>query len=377
MSCFNGKTPEKLHEEGLLLHFDITNPESWDPQSDELNVKSLLISPQSHIPELDLADYGKVAFDYGQGEYDETLAIRFTDDKMLLKPIGGNVLEEDQIISSDSYIITPQLCEEECTSGHYFSLQGGYLNNFFKLHDYGYQVIPSRYMEGITFETTVIVSDDTFSDNYTNGIFLYLGPKGLVKERGRLEMDDVLDNAIAFRMKSDRTLSVRTLEDKGIATVKDVALGNTKIKNGANVIAITYTPYSEIPSADLIDCWERRIGELTVMVNGVVIAQVKDYPEFMFREVTGSKEDQVGLPFTLSWGGGAFGMRHAWGIEEEELHPITYENKDLIERVFGGSFIGGIQKLRVYDRALTFNEMRDNYNFEAELHGLKKVKGGR
>jgi hypothetical protein len=49
----------------------------------------------------------------------------------------------------------------------------------------------------------------------------------------------------------------------------------------------------------------------------------------------------------------------------------------LIERNFDGSFFGGISTLRIYQKPLTVQEIRLNYNQEANSFGLNQFIGGR
>jgi len=58
------------------------------------------------------------------------------------------------------------------------------------------------------------------------------------------------------------------------------------------------------------------------------------------------------------------------------IHDVNQESL-LIEDNFDGSFYGFISILRIYDKPLTYNEILQNYNFNANRFGLNKLKGGR
>jgi hypothetical protein len=53
---------------------------------------------------------------------------------------------------------------------------------------------------------------------------------------------------------------------------------------------------------------------------------------------------------------------------------INKNSKSLIQNNFDGSFYGGIQKLRMYDKDLNFTEVKKNYNYFSTKYGFTKIK---
>ena len=72
-------------------------------------------------------------------------------------------------------------------------------------------------------------------------------------------------------------------------------------------------------------------------------------------------------------------------IKNFKIETTNILNKDnskenlTIEKYFDESFIGGIQKLRIYNRVLNNNEILNNVmnDFENEFYNVKILKGGR
>ena len=102
-----------------------------------------------------------------------------------------------------------------------------------------------------------------------------------------------------------------------------------------------------------------RMGTLKFYVNGRVVHKVENYEEIIPRHLNGS---QFGVPYNMSWGGGAFGYRES-GL------PIS-NSSDLIAQHFGGSFIGGISKMMYYIKPLTADEVYHNFLINKSRYSL-------
>ena len=102
-----------------------------------------------------------------------------------------------------------------------------------------------------------------------------------------------------------------------------------------------------------------RMGTLKFYVNGRVVHKVENYEEIIPRHLNGG---QFGVPYTMSWGGGAFGYRES-GL------PIS-NSSDLIAQHFGGSFIGGISKMMYYIKPLTADEVYHNFLINKSRYNL-------
>ena len=93
----------------------------------------------------------------------------------------------------------------------------------------------------------------------------------------------------------------------------------------------------------------------------------RDFVEFYFVELVNNREKQLGVPFNIGWGGGSFGLKHSYHYSGDTNTIVKDTRKDnlLIEKYFNNSFIGNIQKLRVYDNALSSSEILNNCKVEA------------
>jgi hypothetical protein len=66
-------------------------------------------------------------------------------------------------------------------------------------------------------------------------------------------------------------------------------------------------------------------------------------------------------------------------VGSDKLVQDPTKADQLVERIFDKSFVGGIQKLRIYDNALTSQEIMHNALIEAKnkAYGFIISKGGR
>ncbi len=139
------------------------------------------------------------------------------------------------------------------------------------------------------------------------------------------------------------------------------------MKIGWTVIGIVYEPYEDLTSynSNAYTCDENRKGDLNIYINGRLFWKITDFNEFYFIELKNDKEKQIGVPFTISWGGGSFGLKHSYHFSGNTITKDSTKDNLTIEKYFNSSFIGNIQKLRIYDNALTSTEMLNNSMCEA------------
>ena len=124
------------------------------------------------------------------------------------------------------------------------------------------------------------------------------------------QIDNLKNNVIAFEITQDRRLAYKYIDENGL--VKFNSSLNQITNTGFTLIAITYTPNVDYTSEYDLKCGERRNGDLRFFVNGRQFWKVKDFPEFFFRGIVNNKEKQIGVPYSISWGGGSFGLKHSW-----------------------------------------------------------------
>ena len=130
----------------------------------------------------------------------------------------------------------------------------------------------------------------------------------------------------------------------------------------ADNICDTFTPgkLDFTCSGPQVDSWfdekKFRMGTLKFYINGRIHYTVNNYEEIIPRHTNRavtSPASQFGVPYTMSWGGGAWGYR--------ELGTPVSQSDDLISKYFGGSFIGGISQMMYYIKPLTPDEIYHNF----------------
>jgi hypothetical protein len=345
----------------LIVNIDTNNPLS---NEGGFNVISLNRWRYSKTNDINLLDYGLTSFDVGATDKMHTSKeIKFEDDKLTLKRIGYNEIINPTKNDIGPYSATTRYdgyeIEEVGSTRKYFNLNGGYLSGFFKLDGYNYEVIPSRYKEGFTIENLLYVED------YSTGIFFLMGVRSEDKynpefsgETGvytsenenldslvesweynkafksyELELkkdtqiqpeniDNIDNNLICFGIDENKKLFYKRILDGGLKT-------NTSpheiTETGFTLISIVYEPDYQIEDKDLL-CHEIRNGNLYFYVNGRLVWDVKDVPEPIFNSIENKPTKQIGVPYTISWGGGSFGLKHSHHYDT--LTRFLYENEN-------------------------------------------------
>jgi len=161
LNCLN-----TIITDNLAIHIDITQIKSWNLNSG-LTLVSLTKWNNAITDDLELFDFGLTAFDNGRVDnMTNSLLLNQNDNKMTLFRVGYN--NESGGTYYSGYTINPITGS---SVGRYFNLDGGYLQGFFKLNDYNYELLSPRYNNGITIETIIELLPQT------EGIFYYMGTK--------------------------------------------------------------------------------------------------------------------------------------------------------------------------------------------------------
>ena len=134
-----------------------------------------------------------------------------------------------------------------------------------------------------------------------------------------------------------------------------------------------------------------RRGSLKLYVNGYLFMIIEDFEEIIPHELNTEKEKQIGVPYTISWGGGTQGLRESLiptsctningpYIQDPECMPnemisgTTYEpilvTNIEMEPNFGGTFMGGISKMRFYTEPLNSPQVQHNFRVERDTYNL-------
>lgn len=379
LSCLN-----TIITDNLAVHIDLTNINSWNLNSGFTSV-SLTKWNKAISDNIFLYDFGLTGFDNGRVKkmYD-TLTILPTDTKLTLYRVGYNTATGGTFYNG--YGITG-VTGASATTGNYFNVNGGYLQGFFKLKKYKYELLPPRYGSGITVETILRLTPQSFNDGY----FLFMGARAEDKyipsfsgESIQFTATTTADTANSFSLPSVRVTN--TLEFSGVTTSEDHFLnqyvdqdillagsntpdlfvtrpvanydlgrsgntigwflstdrriGYTRINasgitesnvsdrqipgTGWTIIDIVFKPYEIITDRATLDCAPSRTGDFTVYVNGRRFWKIENFDEYYFKGFKTQREKQLGVPYNISWGGGTFGLKHSFHYD---LHQYNLLNK--------------------------------------------------
>jgi hypothetical protein len=421
----------------LAVNIDICDSGSWN-FGNEYIIKSINGLSNVTVNALTLPDFGLTAIDNGRVSHiGDGFYIDPSDNKMIMDRVGYYSVSGDSI-NYDGY----ELNAVTGTSvGNYMSLVNGYFQGFFKLDGYDYELLPSRYNDGITIETLIEIlpqsagifylmglrAEDKYSQAYFGETITVSGTTILynAKETGytytlsgittsklhylagydkldatytsfrqpeeyavvvdidTMQIDNIKNNIIAFEITSDKRIGIRYVNAQG--NVMYVVSPNIISRIGWSLIDIVFTPDSIIQNYDpnKAQCYAQRKGTLSIYINGGLFWGISDFDEFYFRGLKNDDEKQLGVPYNISWGGGSFGLKHSLHYTDFDktsltLDPSKYDQ--LIEHNFNSSYIGNIQKLRIYNKALANNEVRQNAIILAlsnSAYDLSVINGGR
>ena len=166
LDCLNG-----VITDGLAIHIDISDIDSWNLNT---GFTSISLSQWSGAisDNINLYDFGLTAYDNGRVDrmYDQ-LNITPQDLKVELYRVGYNtgITAYEGETQYDIYPISA--VTSGSTVGNYFDVDGGYLQGFFKLKSYNYELFPQRYNEGITIEIILRIDEDS------SGMFFLMGAR--------------------------------------------------------------------------------------------------------------------------------------------------------------------------------------------------------
>lgn len=116
------------------------------------------------------------------------------------------------------------------------------------------------------------------------------------------------------------------------------------------------------------------VGTLRIYVNGMLVLCVYPFYDLMLKALEGvDKEKQIGVPFTISIGGGTQGLFESFTVNG----PDVEDQRLLLERWFNGSFTGNIAYANFRGCPIGVDVIRGNIEKFSEKYNIPTVKGGR
>jgi|694.fasta_scaffold00011_185 hypothetical protein len=218
------------------------------------------------------------------------------------------------------------------------------------------------------------------------GSYPYYGEKDYIT--------DVVDNIIGFRIRDDGSIGYRKLSFSGQcsgSTIECCRTSGGTYVTGYTVeesysmsgmvssdkwvhVVVRYDADYMIPE-DKLDCpcsplnpqYCSRPGQLSFYIDGYLKYRVRVVKEMIPKGLDDWPEKQLGVPYTMSLGGGTQGL-----IETRTFGGPDPKDYDLpIQENFAGSFMGGISKFRFYSEPLDVTQLRCNYKTEKNKYNTK------
>lgn len=356
----------------MAIHIDLTDLNSWDLNTG-LTSFSLTKWSGAVTDNINLIDFGLTAFDNGRTDTMWSgITLTPQDNLFSMYRIGYDNVWNPTTGETSGVTVTTKFLDitgmTSGLSGNYFDLNGGYLQGFFKLEGFNYELLPARYGAGITIETLVYLHPDSqgifymmgaraedkynpyFSGETTTGSTISgvvtsfdnfldaLEPSEVLRNAFRdtddmyetrysevPPLDNIKSNVIAFELTQDKKIGYKYVDGDGLVVTNT---SSTPIypTTGWTMIAISFTPDNVIEDATELECAPRRLGKLIFYVNGRANWIIKDFPEFYFHGFANDKEKQIGVPYSISWGGGSFGLGESWHYDYQSY--VIYNNGD-------------------------------------------------
>jgi hypothetical protein len=327
-----------LTKDNIIFDFDISNSKSYDSNTG-FTLTSLTFWDGYILSDLTLTGYGQTMYDFGLSNVTsltESKSYTIRDRNLVFNRIGYN--------DATGNTTFPQIILNTGTEGNSLVLSGGYLTSFFKIPDKEFQLGTYRNGVGFTIDTWIYLDQNTFNKitSYTEGFFLYFGTKAENKFNIKYSastdaytniasvlynsgftydtnnyLQDIEYNSVGFKFNNDKTLSLRYLGVSGLTN--EILTDKSITTTGWTNIAFTFRYCNKIivncdnSNSSLIDCVSPREGDFKIFVNGKLFFEKDCVEEFFWlKELNTDTDRQIGLPYSINWGGGSWGLKHSF-----------------------------------------------------------------
>jgi len=172
---------------------------------------------------------------------------------------------------------------------------------------------------------------------------------------------DIIDNAIGFRIREDGSIGYRLLtlsaDCQSVEIIEEYSISGMVTSDQWEHIVVKWINNDEYTECDRTKSDPRK-GKFKFYVNSYLIFTSKELDEFIPKRLYEIQEKQIGVPYNISIGGGTQGL----------LESMTFDGQDpadlglVIEQNFAGSFIGDISTFKLFDKNLSWCEIKDIYN---------------
>lgn len=329
-----------LTKNNIVFDFDISNIKSYDNNTG-FTITSLTFWDKYALSNITLTGYGQTMYDFGlTTSYTESKTYTIKDRNLIFNRIGYN--------DASGNTTYPQIILQTATTeGNSFILNGGYLTSFFKIPQKIYELGPYRNGVGFTIDTWLYLDENTFNNitSYSDGFFLYFGTKAENKFNIKYSastdnlgtgftydtnshLNDIEYNSLGFKFNNDKTISIRYLGISGLS--EEIITDKGITTTGWTNIVTTFRYCNKIitncdnSNDELIDCVPQREGNLKIFVNGKLFFEKDCVEEFFWlKELNTDSDKQIGLPYSINWGGGSWGLKHSFFPSITSVTEIT------------------------------------------------------
>jgi len=284
--------------DGLGIHIDISDTDSWDLNTGFTSV-SLSQWSGAISDNINLYDFGLTAYDNGRVDRMYSgLTLTPDDLNVTLYRVGYN--DSGEVFSGETLydIYSISGVTTGSSVGNYFELNGGYLQGFFKLKDYNFELFPARYNNGITIETLIRV------DSGSSGLFFLMGARA--EDKYNPEFSGESETVITQTVENVPTGVVGQY-----SPVISTTTGFTGIQTSEGNYLNAYIYEDQIKSA--FSSWEDNTEEVPVLSpqsantkNNIIALGLTEDKKILLRYINGDNlvktrlsEGEVGTGWTL------------------------------------------------------------------------------
>ncbi len=247
-----------------------------------------------------------------------------------------------------------------------------------------YNVLSGQTYSGRTYETgaTELLYDEQYANIIDNAFGIRITPDGRIGYRTIYATDicytgDTQDvSGITNNSFIDDSSDCDNFTIKKIITpyftIEESYTRDSVITNELKNLLITATFERDfaLDECDLTYGTYRN-GTLSININGFTVYRNSNFKEVIPHELDTDKRLQEGVPFNLSFGGGTQGLYEAQFIDT----GATISG--ILEKFFGGTFMGGVSLIEMYSVPLYITEIRKIIDNSLISYDLSRPKGGR
>lgn len=186
-------------------------------------------------------------------------------------------------------------------------------------------------------------------------------------------LEDLYRNALGFQIKDDGSIGFKYMikdcesEEEKYEIKELFSHENIINEDEWYTISIKILPIRPIILQNKI-CDNLKNSSATKMViyiyvNGKLKLKSEELPILNLKPLNDLSDKQQGVPFSISIGGGTQGLCDVVNINYREIPKYVLP----IEKEFGGSFVGYIERFRFYSCPLNFTEIVENYKYDTNI----------